>query len=184
MVKHAQQQSKDYLQLRGEKICNVKGQFIIMMSIVSLQWHSIKSISKIQSVKHPILLHLSPLYKRICKVEMVITTKIYNVTSAMYAIEHPDWLANHYHTLLYLCLFNLKISKLSPDTDKYLHKRDNSHADMVPWQVLTGHRPGGHQSGVRLKDLYLNTRGWRSYRALQQGFLISKWCWREGGRCT
>lgn len=167
MAKHPQQQSKECLQLRGEKIYSVKGQFIIMMSIVSLKWHSIKSVSKIQSVKDPILLHLSPLYKRKCQVEMVITTKIYNVPSATYAIEHPDWLANHYYTLLYLCISNSKISKLSPDTDKYLHKRDNSHANMVPCQVLTGRSPGGHQSGVRLKDLYLNTRGWRSYRALQ-----------------
>lgn len=90
MVKHPQQKSKDYIQLREQKIYHVQGQFIIMMSIVSLKCHGIKSVSKIQSVKHPILLHLSPLCKRKYKVEMVITTKIYNVSSTTYAIEHPD----------------------------------------------------------------------------------------------
>lgn len=63
---------------------------------------------------------------------MVITAKIYNVPSATYEVEHPGWPANHYYTLLYLCTFNLKVSNLSPDTDKYVHKRDNSDADMVP----------------------------------------------------
>lgn len=48
---------------------------------------------------------------------MVITTKIYNVPSATYEVEHPDWPANHYYTLLYLCTFNLKVPNLSPDTD-------------------------------------------------------------------
>jgi len=90
MVRYPQQQNKDYLQLRGEKVYNVKGQFIVIMSTVFLKRHSIKSIAKIQSVKHPMVLHLSPLYKGKCKVETVVTAKTYNVHSAMYATEHHD----------------------------------------------------------------------------------------------
>lgn len=100
---------------------------------------------------------------------MVITTKIYNLPSATYAVEYPDWSTSHYYALL--CIFNLKISELSPGTGKYLHKKDNSHANIVRWHIPTGHSPAGHQTGVRLKDLYLNSWGWRSYRALQEGSL-------------